>query len=144
MKKLGLLLVLAGGCHGTTEPPALTGSIYVLQTIDGEALPTTYLPNSSVTILAYADTLALHADGTGERRTVHQGDGPDDRVTDEIMFHCTGTLPNVLITFDCPDLALCIQGPHLLGTLSLDGRLTITASTVNRGPLVYRALAGPD
>ena len=143
MKKLGLLLALSLACRDSTEPPALTGNIYVLETIAGESLPTTYIPNSVVTVLAYADTLSIHADGTGERRTVHQGDGPDGRVTDDIMFHWTGSLPNVLITFDCPDLALCIQGPHLAGSFSMDGKLTITQSTVNRVPLVYQMLPRP-
>lgn len=144
MKKVGLLLALALGCRGTTEPAPLAGNIYVLQTVAGESLPTTYVPNSVVTFLAYADTLALHEDGTGERRTVRQGDSPDERATDETMFHWVRSGSDIAITFDCPGLALCIQGPHLAGALSAGGKLTITQSTVNRVPLVYQWLFPPD
>ena len=141
MKRLCLAVFLVIGCRSETEP--VSGRIYVMQSIAGQALPAPYAPNPDFNGLAVADTLALHEDGTGERRFVHEGDTPGSRIAERSDLTWTQSGPQITITLDCPPMALCIAGPHFVGTVA-SGKLTITQSLVTRQPLVYQYLYPPD
>ena len=139
MKKSALLLMLTLGCgddaNTITLPQPLSGNLFELRAIDGVTLPAAFYAGSD--LLVVADTLALHDDGTGERRSIVPGDTPWGTVAQETAFHWMQSGSLYTITFDCPPAALCTQGPQLAGRW-LNDTLTITQSTTNRVPLVYR------
>ena len=150
MRKLALLLMLGVGCQAADDPKPpkpLTGRIYVLESIGGEHLPTTIsTANSQNPLHVAADTLALHDDGTAERRLVHEGDsnlrGTPPIVDVETTLRWTRSGEAVTIRWeDCPGLD-CLP-TQVSGTES-NGRLTITTSDFMRVPLVYRYLYPPD
>lgn len=141
LKRLSLAVVLALACRSNTEP--LTGRIYILTSIAGQVLPAPYASNPDFNGLAIADTLALRDGGRGERRFVHEGDTPGSRVSERAELTWSQSGSQVTITLDCPPGAMCIAGPHLVGTIG-NGTLTITESLVTRQPLVYSYLYPPD
>ena len=143
MRKLVAVIVLAAGCGSVTDPP-LTGDIYVLDSIEGVALPAPYSPNRDAMQRIIADTLALATDGSGTRRTAYEG-GPDPTRPrrEETAFSYTRSGDHIEIAFACPPTARCIPAPHLAGTITTTG-ITITTSVVLRYPLVFHRLFPPD
>jgi hypothetical protein len=128
----GALLLI--GCDSGTAP--LSGDIYVLSTVKGLPLPTTYTDLTSFRV--HVDSMAFHANGTGERRSLwdsYQGTKEAQRST--FTYVRTGT--RIEITFDCPNNALCIAGPHLAGTVDATS-MTITESKMSFVPLVFAKL----
>ena len=130
---LGALLLYA--CENSTAVDA-RGSRYALRSIAGNPLPAAYAPNPSVTSRVFADTLVLREDGTGEWKAVIENSfgGPTFVGTAELTY--TQRDATIRISFVCPDLASCIEPPHLVGEVTSDG-LDIQMSRVSRAPLVY-------
>lgn len=130
------------GCSSALAPVA--GNVYVLQSISGVAVPAPYAPNQDYTARILADTIVFEAGLTGERRTVLEGDPirSETRV-EQTAFSYTLDGSHIEITFPCPNLALCVAPPHLIGTLS-NTRLTITESRISLQPLVFRRLSLPE
>jgi hypothetical protein len=126
------------GCHDSTAP-GLLGTMYVLQSIDGQPLPAPYAANLQLPDRMFADTLVLRDDGTGESRTVIEESlgGAKDHQVQQLTYSGTN---HVEITFTCPPGALCIEGPHLSGDVSAGG-IVFSVSKVTRAPLVFARAA---
>ena len=133
--RLALALALVLGCSKDQSP--LGRDFYALQTVAGVALPAPYATNPSYNGLLVADSLAFRQGGTGLRHWVYQEEGSTQRVALEEDFNWTREGNSIAITFVCPPMALCIAGPHLVGTID-EVTLTITQSVVTRQPLVYQ------
>ena len=144
MKKIALVLLMTAACQGTDDPKPLTGQLYVLQSIEGEALPAAITPAGVATpIVVYADTLALHADGTGERRLLRSSaDGSKILVPVGLTWVRSGTAVIIRLDSNCPPNADCFV-PQYSGTEE-NGQITITTASATRVPLVYRYLYPPD
>ena len=139
-KALAILALLISACTDSLAP--LEGDLLVLQSIDAEPLPTRFAQYAGSTSLLYADTLALRADGTGERRWAHDNGDPGSRTSDTEGFSWTMTGSKLSITFNCPPGADCIAGPHFVGTLG-PTEYDVTQSMVSRQPLKYRRVLPP-
>lgn len=141
MKRIGLVVLLAMACRSETEP--LTGTIYTLASIAGTPLPAPYALSPDDSRVAWADTLALRPDGTGERRFVIGGSMPSLRETRRSLLAWSQSGSEITITLDCQAMP-CVAGPHFVGTLGPPGTLTITKAVGMREPLVYDRFFGPD
>ncbi len=124
--------LFAIGCGDDPLAPSLVAGTYVLQSVNGVALPapTAYPtpPGDQATVIA--DTLRLTADGRGTIVTVQDyvmGDGDPSRQVGRSEFSFTTTEDGIEITFDCPPdvLALCAPGPHMVARYG-NGRLVAT------------------
>jgi hypothetical protein len=147
MKRIALAALLAVGCQASDDPEPLTGTLYVLESINGDALPATITPAAVQTPkIVYADTIALHTDGTGEQRTIRNGPTEGTKVVDRATLTWTrsGTVIIIRVVAECPFGADCFA-PQYSGTEET-GKYTITnASGAGvRVPLVYQRLFGPD
>jgi hypothetical protein len=132
---IAVALVTVLGC--TKDQSPLGRDYYALQSVAGVSLPAPYAPNTEYNGLLVADSIAFRADGTGLRHWVYQDEGSTDRHELYQDFNWTRDGNDVAITFVCPDLALCIAGPHLVGTID-EVSVVITDSKVTRQPLVYQ------
>jgi len=143
MKRIALLLVLCAGCQ-STDDPRLTGTIYVLESISAEALPARISREFDLdTVIVYADTIALHDDGTGERRTVRNGATEGTKVTDRVDLTWLRSGGSVFIRMGlCRPNADCYT-PQYSGT-EANGKITITSTDMTRLPLVYQYLYPPN
>ena len=128
-------LAVAAGCSSDTLGP-LGRDFYALQSVAGVSLPAPYAPNPDYNGLLVADSIAFREDGTGLRHAVYQEENSTNRYDSNDDFNWTRSGNTIAITMVCPPMALCIAGPHFIGTLD-DGTLTITDSKVTRQPLVY-------
>jgi hypothetical protein len=145
MNRFVPLLVLVAACRGADDPRPLTGSLYVLQSIGGDALPAAITPVAVATpTVVYADTIALRPDGTGERRTLRNGPVEGTKVLDRsnLVWTRTGTAVDIRIVLECPFGADCFV-PEYHGTEE-SGKITITTGAGIRVPLVYQYLYPPD
>ncbi len=133
-----LTALLAMGCSDSNAP-GLPGTVYVLQSIDGQPLPAPYAENLQLPDRMFADTLVLRDDGTGESRIVIEESlgGLKDHQVQQLTY--SGTT-HIEITFICPPAALCIAGPHLAGDASAGG-IVFSVSKVTRAPLVFERAA---
>jgi hypothetical protein len=137
-----LTLALACGCGNGLAP--LEGDIYVLRSIAGVSLPAPFVPNPIEGNRLVADTIALAANGTGERRTLQDGGVPGEPSRHRTELTYTRTAHRIDINFVCRDTGDCIGGPHLSGTITNAG-ITIDQSTVYAvKPFVYTRLFPPD
>jgi hypothetical protein len=138
MRKLSASILLAAvlGCSGDKLGP-LGRDFYALESIAGVPLPAPYAQNPSYNGLLVADSIAFREGGTGFRHSVYQDENSTTRYAIDEDFNWTRDDNEIAITFICPPAALCIAGPHLIGTTD-EATLTITDSKVTRQPLVYR------
>ena len=156
----GLLIALASACDDDVTTPTEKklgdgpdgggpAGIYVLRTVGNDPLPTVVFTNEGTTTSIIADTVFLHADGTGAIATVEnvkelrpaneysfRGESPllyeiaGDRLTAEIP--CRD-----VITF-----AACLRPPHFTGAVS-SSALELDYALSFRVPMHYVRVAGP-
>ena len=145
-RRFWFLVVAAAlaGCSSSLEPFDL-GQVYVLETIQGKALPAEYAANPDFHARMLADTLILGDDGTGEWRATIESDTPGGAPRQEhsdLTYERSGLV--ISISLVCPNnaLASCIAPPHLVGTIG-ETAITIAESRITRQPLVYRRVYPP-
>ena len=124
-----VLLVTLSSCT-PTEPRPVQAE-FVAESVGGEALPALVVDNEYATITLLADTIRIHADGTGSRVTIVHA------VTDFVEVPDPGPVKRYVNTFSyryvdgrfeleypCNDViivvASCVAPPHLTGTFSGD------------------------
>jgi len=153
------VVAIASACHSND---ALTGNpnpdvalrelgngpagVYVLRSIAGQSLPAVIVSHESYHALMVADTIFLHADGTGgasqvKRVTEDPKDG--ERIRSEqiaYMYKLAGD--RLTVEIPCGPLASCLAPPHYAGTLSSNG-LDLDLAINYRVPLHYEKVAGP-
>ena len=140
MKARLIALLLLVGCGKDTLAP-LSGDLFVLESIAGQNLPALYEFEGGTSFRILSDTMALGANGRGERRSVYES-YQGTRRSERIAFGYTLAGTQLDISLDCPDAATCVAPPHYTGTTTTAG-LTITASKIARVPWVYRRLTSP-
>ena len=138
------LAALLAGCSSSLEPFDL-GQVYVLESIEGKALPAEYAANLEFHARMLADTLILGENGKGEWRATIESDTPGGAPRHEqfaLTYERSGLV--ISISFVCNDSALasCIATPHLVGTIG-ETAITISESRITRQPLVYRRAYPP-
>ena len=135
------------GCAPLPRDPGSGVAAYVLTSVAGDSLPAVLFENEFGRRMILADTIWLHARGSGVRHAAIRWESsrPQGAQSDqneradfrysladgkiEIQFRCGGML----------SLALCAAPPHATGDLGNDVlRLTYLVSA--RSPLVYRRL----
>lgn len=116
-----------------------------LRSVAGDVLPADLYQNDYVSVRVFADTLRLHADGTGSiatRRSTESlqagvpGSGPTNGTT---PLHYRVLLGRAEITMDCPMNANCAAGPHFIARRLGDG-LRMDFAMGERVPLDYTAV----
>lgn len=145
---LALSIALASGCSDSSGPvPA--SETFVLRQVEQDPLPTVMAQNEFFVIRVLSDTIRLAQDGTGTISGVREsvplqggtGDGP---VHIETTLHYRVLGDQIQMDFDCPDLATCIAGPHLIANRS-GTSLTATwgPHMSGRSPLIYAEVGAP-
>ncbi|MFN0181659.1 MAG: hypothetical protein ACKVZ0_22855 [Gemmatimonadales bacterium] len=130
----------AAGCDVNPFDGPEASAEYELVSIDGEPLPAAAVVNENNVpqVVVISSRLVLYPNRRGEehgRQQFPQNDGNATvDISAEFSYRIDGN--EIWITYDCPDLASCIAGPHLIGRLSDDGILVDVA--LGRTPRVYR------
>jgi hypothetical protein len=137
MRHLRLAIAIAAALSCTKDQSPLGRDYYALQSVAGIALPAPYAQSTIYNGLLVADSIAFRADNTGLRHWVYQDENSTERHTVDTDFTWTRSGNDLTITFVCPPLALCIAGPHLVGTID-EVSIVITDSKVTRQPLIYQ------
>ena len=115
-----ILIALSGallaGCHDTSGVLPRLSATYVLETVNGEALPSVAATGSTGEVVRLADTLVFSADGNLERRITMRLVG-QSTTTPDTTIHGTEALAYdidadrlTIRVRSCPDNAQCI-GP---------------------------------
>lgn len=129
------LTLLTGGC---ALNPFGSGNLgeYDLVSIHGEQLPAAYIvqPGTNLTLVeVLSSRIVLRDDRTGEEKVKQrQPGGRVEEITNRFSFQTEGAA--IRITYDCPDFASCIAGPHLIGRTTDSG--LVFDSALGRTPLV--------
>lgn len=133
---LPALLALFAGCDSNPLEPGEVAAEWVLESVNGSALPASPWATPGFLSSILADTLRLQDDRRGTHVRVTRTDYPDPR-PDEV-FASTSTLGYRLrgdvveMTYACPPNALCTAGPHTFG------RLEGEALVVTEGEIEFR------
>jgi hypothetical protein len=140
------LIGLSLGCSQSTAPVD-SAAVFVLRRVQAEAVPTVMTQTQFVIVRVISDTIRLARDGTGTISGVREviplqngsSDGPEHVA---INFHYRRTNNHLEFEFDCPDMATCVPGPHLVADV-LGNNLSATwgPSMVGRSPLLYEKVA---
>jgi len=139
------------GCGDDALAPFQVAGTYVLQSVNGVALPAPagYPGPADGPITVIADTLRLTADGHGSIVRVEDypaTDGTAERVVheNEFSFQTIGHI--LVITYDCPPnaLALCVPGPHMTAEPSGSGLVVTRLLGEIRPRLVYAQVQSLD
>jgi hypothetical protein len=126
--------------------PVGAGGVYVLQSVNGAAIPAVLVLHESYRMRILADTLYLYADGTGGlamSQAVLEG-----QATAEILRHEVAPLNHTLtgiafqasIPCDISSFAQCLASPHFVGELSAN-TLVMTSALNFAGPLRFTRVA---
>ena len=154
------LLAFAGACSSgdpvTADPrPDIVArelgngpaGVYVLRSIAGRTLPAVIVSHESYNAVMLADTIFLHADGTGGFSSVQrvtedpaQGERTD---RDQNVFTYALSGSRLTAEFRCPDLGACLAAPHYVGTVSANA-LRLEMALNYRVPLEFAKVAGPS
>jgi hypothetical protein len=135
-----VLVLVATGCDVNPFDGPNPVAEYELISIAGEPLPAAAVVNENdePQVVVISSRLTLHPDRRGEEdgrsRFPQEGGDIIVDVSSEFGYQLDGN--EIRITYDCPDLASCIAGPHLIGRLSDDGIVFEVA--LGRTPRVYR------
>jgi hypothetical protein len=145
---LVLSLALTLACNDSSGPVPATGT-FVLRQVQQDLLPTVMAQSEFFVIRVLSDTIRLAEDGTGTISGVREsvpvqggtGDGPV-HIETPLHYHILGT--QILMDFDCPDMATCIAGPHLIAN-RVGTNLTATwgPMMIGRSPLIYAEVGSP-
>jgi Bacterial Ig-like domain (group 2) len=156
----GFLVAITSACDdGVTTPtqkklddgqdPGGPAGVYVLRTVGADPLPTVVFANEGVTASMIADTIFLHADGTGAIATVEHV--KESRPTSEYSFRgesplvyeiAGGRLTAEIPCRDVITFAACVRPPHYTGVLSA-AALDLDYALEFRVPMHYVRVAGP-
>ncbi|SRR6266571_369685 len=133
-----LCAVATLACHDSAAPAAVSGK-FVLNDINGRALPTYPAPTPGLTPTIVSNTLILYKDGTAQT-TEHrvEWNGVDNTYTWQNTYTITGN--QIKFAYHCPPNADCIAPPH--GTI-LGNRLSLDVSG-GSGAIIYNYLASTD
>jgi hypothetical protein len=148
-----LLCIGLVGCRATdgagpvSVPELRTGSAYVLRSVAGTPPPAPLVEREDLTVVVLADTLWLHADGTGvqgivvERVTDHTSGAAGETFAEERPFTWAVTDGRVEIALECRDVILrqCIAPPHYTGPIT-PGGLTLRSLLHDPNPLRYERI----
>jgi hypothetical protein len=130
----------AAGCDVNPFDGPEAVAEYELVSIDGAPLPAVAVvnENNEPQVVVVSSRLVLYPDRRGKEHGLQrfpQNDGTTTvDVSSEFGYQIDGN--EIRITYDCPDLASCIAGPHLVGRLSHEGIVVEVA--LGRTPRVYR------
>jgi hypothetical protein len=125
--------------------------VYVLRTIAGHSLPAVVASHESYHAVMLADTIFLHADGSGGRAAVMRV--TEDPAVGERQVREGGTFTyevsgdHLTVEYPCNDvivLAACAAPPHFEGSLTTDGLDLDKTVFSYRMPLRYAKVAGPS
>src|SRR3954469_3747185 len=128
---------------GDGQDPGGPAGVYVLRTVGIDPLPTVVFANEGVTASMIADTIFLHADGTGAIATVEHV--KELRPTSEYSFRGESPLlyeiagDRLTAEIPCRDVitfAACVRPPHYTGALST-GTLDLDYALEFRVPMHY-------
>src|SRR6266571_4041450 len=116
-----LCAVATLACHDSAAPAAVSGK-FVLNDINGRALPTYPAPTPGLTPTIVSNTLILYKDGTAKttERCV-EWNGVDHTYNWQNTYTRTGI--EIEFAYHCPPAAMCTAPPHgkIIGNrLSLD------------------------
>src|ERR671921_217494 len=106
MKRALFVALLGIACNSSAGP--LKGELFVLQSIEGVALPAPYAENRNFPLRIIADTLGLLTSNSGERRTRLEADNIGSTRFTRETFTYVRTGDHLEISFPCPDNADCI------------------------------------
>lgn len=131
------------------EDPGGPAGVYVLRTVGADPLPTVVFTSEGVTASMIADTIFLHADGTGAIATVEHV--RELRPTSEYSFRGESPLlyeiagDRLTAEIPCRDVitfAACVRPPHYTGAIST-GTLDLDYALEFRVPMHYARVSGP-
>ncbi len=110
------------GCQFNPFDGGATVGEYDLVSIAGDPLPAPFVvQGAQVVVTVVSSRIRLWNDHRGEEvaRQLGQGRTSPYETTTEFGFTIEGN--TIRITYDCPDLASCIAGPHLEGRIDDQG-----------------------
>jgi hypothetical protein len=143
------LLALAAACSSTAPPDVRPAEVYVLVSIDGRQLPTTWSNDPGANgVLILQEQLILDDLGVGIRNTTVQGSTPNTETTSSRAYHYTRVGDVVTLgDFICTGNVPCVN--HLPEQGTTDGNiLTLTPVPILGAPsgpvLVYRSTSFVD
>ena len=124
--------------------------IYVLTAIAGDPLPALVVTNEAVKATMTADTMFLHADGSGAAvavERVKEADGtPEYTLRSESPFTYTMTDGRLTAEIPCRDvivLAACVKPPHFTGAVTATA-LDLDYALSFRVPMHFTKVSGPS
>jgi len=138
-----LLAALSSGLVACTEVAGPeVDETYVLRSVAGDALPALFRDGDFATLNIIADTLFLVSDGTGYEvqlfEMVSKADGSSHTYTSVSNLDYAVADGNIEISYECPDLASCIEPPHLTGAVTITG--IVFDFALGRVPLQFERL----
>ncbi len=137
MKRALFAALLSVACTSSAAP--LKGELFILQSIDGIPLPAPYAEDRLIPFRVVADTIALLASTSGERRVRVEIDNVGTTRFSREAFDYVRNGDRMEISFRCPPGAVCVPPPHLAGTVTTESYL-VDLSVISRSPLVYRRM----
>lgn len=125
---LSIALGAAASCDDSpVSPVSGPGELFVLRTIDGDALPAPAVVTDGYALELVADSLLLRPDGTGREVRVGRqtSSGVTEQVREIVDFEYTRVGDSIAVTVPCNDglvgSASCIAPPHYAGRRTPDG-----------------------
>ena len=155
-----LALLMAAGCQSGDPITADTNrdaavqelgdgapGIYVLRSIAGVPVPAVLVSHESYHAVMTADTIFLHADGTGAtsstKRVTEEVPAGERTAREQTGFTYKLTGSRLTAEIPCPPLASCLAPPHYTGTIG-SAALELDFALNYRVPMRYAKVAGPS
>lgn len=133
-----LIMLLAAGCGDSTAPPMRMTALYVLESINGQALPTSFLPYPGQTATVLWETVNLDVTGnatTVQRRRTETATVQQERTEARITgYEITGE--RIEIGPPCPNDTLADCVPKRVGQIT-PSTLTLSGDLGDPHGLVY-------
>jgi hypothetical protein len=130
-------------CSSPAGPGDAPG-IFVLTQVQQDPLPTVLSENEYFAVRVFSDTIRLREDGTGSISGVResvplQGGSSAGPIHIANGLHYRVVDGRIEIEFDCPPLATCIAGPHLIADRQGDHLVATWGPHMSgRSPLSYQ------
>ena len=155
-----LIAVVSVAACGRTEPISSQAAreasgdgalgVYVLRTVAGQQLPAVGISHEHFRSVIHADTIWLHADGTGAAVSVErvtESEPPAERERSDVApFRYSVSGSRFEADMPCNDviiLSACVAPPHYVGDFTSPG-LRLTHALNYRVPMVFERVAGPS